>query len=669
MSETSERPALLHLRPDRIPQALIDGARWCCWRAEWNPRGHGGVGKWEKIPVHPKGYGLSTKRPSAWVSYREALAAYEANPAGLAGLGVLVNGGDLVGVDLDHCVSGNTIAPWARELVEQAHTYTELSPSGTGLRLVMRGATDCDWTNHEQGIEVYGGHTPRFLTITGHRLKVAPDDVAPAPEGLLQGLASRYAREREVMTPALQAMPDLVDDLALPDVAALDIPWQAREFLTEGTSGGDRSRDLFNSALALFNAGLDDATVLSVLAASPWAMEVALDHRRQDHDRALAYLWVEHCVKAKPRAQGRVATAEDFEDVSEAQAVIETVKGASKPALRFAFTQAASYTQRQPVRWLVKKVLPWAEVGAVFGESGAGKSFWALDLVLAVAQGTPWREFKTQQAGVAYVCAEGAGGFAMRLRAHAEYHGTDLASVPLHVLADAPNLLEKKDVTDLVAALRLLPGLGVVVVDTLAQATPGANENGGEDMGRALAHCRAIHRATGAMVLLVAHAGKDTSKGIRGWSGIKGALDVEIHVERSGQHRAATITKMKDGEGEGLELPFALDTVVLGQDEDGEDITSCIVKPAQGAMKAARKAEPKGAVQRLVLRVAEGLTDLPGDTSQAALIDAAVAEMPVPDEGARDKRRYHAMRALEALVSSGTLSLAGGVVTVQNAAG
>jgi hypothetical protein len=234
----------------------------------------------------------------------------------------------------------------------------------------------------------------------------------------------------------------------------------------------------------------------------------------------------------------------------------------------------------------------------------------------------------------------------------------------LHILGDAPNLLERKDVADLIAALRLLPPLKLIVVDTLAQVTPGANENSGEDMGRALGHCKALHKATGAMVVLVAHAGKDESRGLRGWSGIKGALDVEIQVQRSGHHRAATVSKLKDGEGEGEEYGFQLETVVLGQDADGDDITSCVLKANASGPRAAAKAEPKGVWQQTVLRVAQSLLDLPGALTPAQLIDAAVAEMPAPEQGKRDKRRELAMRAIEALVGVGRISLAGGEVAV-----
>lgn len=661
----SDAPALLPVRPNGIPAELRAHARWAPWRAVWNAK----RGKWDKVPCSPSGYMLSTKRPEAWVPFEVALAAYQATPGRFAGVGYLMTGEHgLVGVDLDRCVDAQgLIAPWARELLLLLGSAAELSPSGLGLRAWVRGEAAFDWCNHEQGVEVYAGHTPRFLTATGCTV-LGLRELRPAPAGVLEELAQRYAREREQATVISLAMPDLLDELALPSLDLLDLPPRTRDFLVDGTTGADRSRDLFTAAVDLFRAGLDVAAVLSVLAANPHAMAIALDHRRQDHDRALMYLWVEHTQKAQARAAAsRVATADDFEDVRQEQGLAAGAAGPAAGAARprFAFDQAAAFTQRKPLSWLVKGVLPAADIGAVYGESGAGKSFFALDLCMAVARGEPWRGRAVRQGAVAYVVAEGAGGFTLRLRAFGDYHGVDLAAVPLWVLGDAPNLLEKVDVKDLVAALRMIDGLVLVVLDTLAQTTPGANENSAEDMGRALAHCRAIRKVTGAMVLLVAHAGKDASRGVRGWSGIKGALDVEIVVERADKHRAATVSKMKDGTGEGDEFPFALGSVVLGQDDEGEDITSMVVTASESAPGPRRAAMPKGAVQQLVLRTAQAMLDLGGELTVMDLVGAAVNEQLPPEDGKRDKRRENTLRAVENLAGAGFLSVAGGKVSLR----
>jgi hypothetical protein len=77
--------------------------------------------------------------------------------------------------------------------------------------------------------------------------------------------------------------------------------------------------------------------------------------------------------------------------------------------------------------------------------------------------------------------------------------------------------------------------------------------------------------------MLIHHAGKDESRGARGWSGLQGALDAEFEVVRSpAGKRALRISKQKDGEDE-ITMPFELKLVTLGHEEDGGLIQSCVV--------------------------------------------------------------------------------------------
>ena len=415
-------------------------------------------------------------------------------------------------------------------------------------------------------------------------------------------------------------------------------------------------------AVALYQAGLADDEVLTVLANNPHTMEVALDHRGQDSDRALAYLWKEHGMKAQSKGASKVATADDFEDVSTSSPMDVSASSSlkdSKPQ-RFRVLPVAEFLERPRASWIVKGLLPQASLAVVFGESGSGKTFWVLDLVGAVARGVDWRSHRVKQGRVVYVCAEGVAGFRNRLDAYCQHHG--LTDLDIGVIPDAPNLLEKGDVRDLVAAVKTFGPTDIVVVDTFAQAMPGANENSGEDVGRALAHCRALHRATGALVILVHHSGKDASKGARGWSGLRAAADAEIEISRADNARSATVTKLKDGE-DGAEFGFTLSTTAIGEDEDGETMSSCVVAHGEAVRK---QALPKGDKQKLVLRVAQDLLDLADEVTTSELVDNVVNQIPFDKSaGKQDNRRTHTLRALDSLVESGRISTAGGLVDRQ----
>lgn len=658
----AEKPTIRPFDGSAIPQALKDQRRWAPWRAVFNEKKN----KFDKVPhrADRPEYGISSAKPEQWFSFETALAAYRKNPKLFAGVGYVMTGPHgVVGTDLDHCVEGGVVAPWAAEVIAKLDSYTEISPSGRGLRVLSFGEQPSDWVNHDVGIEVYGGNEARFLTVTGEHLVGSPLDVRQSSGAVLQALESRYAKERRKADVIDLNMPEVLDDLLLPQVDALDVPAATREFLTEGLHSGDRSRALFSAAVSLYGAGLADDEVFSVLANSPHALEIALDHRRQDHDRALLYIWREHCCKGKARAAELAPLSmDDFEVLPEepgaAPAADRAIKGE-----RFRVQRADEFLQRRRASWIVKGVLPRAGLALLIGASGSGKTFFALDLVGAIAEGRDWRGRKVAKGRVAYICAEGAGGFRNRVEAYTEHHGIDRALFDVGVIPDAPNFLLGDDIKAVATALRTFGKLDVIVVDTYAQVMPGGDENGGVDGGKVVKHCQLLHKLTGAVVLLVHHVGKDSSKGARGWSGLRAAADVEITVERAQDHRAATVTKQKDGE-EGAEFGFKLNTVTIGQDEDGDDITSCVLEHTAAVPRGEQKKDPQGTVVKLVLRVAQDLIGLVDEEVPVnTLIEACVNQM-VLDPAKRDRRREVAVRAIEALQVANRLSLADGVVKV-----
>src|SRR3990167_5854561 len=123
---------------DSIPAALKANARWAPWRAQWNEKRK----KFDKIPVsaRPPFYGISTAKPERWFEYATALKAYQDDPDRFAGVGYVMTGAhDVVGIDLDNCVAGGVIEPWAQDVINEMASYTELSPSGRGLRILAHG--------------------------------------------------------------------------------------------------------------------------------------------------------------------------------------------------------------------------------------------------------------------------------------------------------------------------------------------------------------------------------------------------------------------------------------------------------------------------------------------------------------------------------------------------
>lgn len=352
-------------------------------------------------------------------------------------------------------------------------------------------------------------------------------------------------------------------------------------------------------------------------------------------------------------------------DATEPQPITDkaeiTIDTAAKPQ-RFQVLTAEQFAQGKPLTWLIKGVLPRAELGMVYGESTAGKTFAVLDMVAHIALGRTWRGHITRQVKVVYVIAEGASGMRYRLRAAAQALQLELADLPIRFIADAPNLLEKADALAVAKAIVAAGGADLVVLDTFAQVMAGGNENSGEDVGKVLAHCRGISKALGgAMVLPVHHSGKDTTRGARGWSGIKAAMDVELEVVAVEDRRSITVTKMKDGPGQGKEYGFRLETVVLGLDEDGEEITSCVVHPTEGGSSVRKVAKAK--LGHFEQAVVDAVEELVGVSNEPAPLDEVlqVAISKVPHEGGEDRRRDNIRRAANNLVDKKGLLVRDGV--------
>lgn len=268
--------------------------------------------------------------------------------------------------------------------------------------------------------------------------------------------------------------------------------------------------------------------------------------------------------------------------------------------------------------YIVDDVLTRREVAILFGESKSGKSFEAIELAMSVARGVPFHGFEARKGGVVYQAGEGGIGVKKRLRAYRNMKIADgETDLPFVLLPARVDLFaeEREDVethrgtSALIAEIKAWSAtfdipLELVVIDTLATASAGANENASTDMSTVLANCERIGRECKCAVLLVHHKPK-TGNGPRGWSGlfanIENAIEivvterVDIEEREDGrdlarQIRRATVTKNKDGE-DGRGWDFILKQVDLGPrmrrefDDDGNErmvdtgkrITSCIV--------------------------------------------------------------------------------------------
>ena len=289
--------------------------------------------------------------------------------------------------------------------------------------------------------------------------------------------------------------------------------------------------------------------------------------------------------------------AEGAEEVS--RQIAAALTAAVAPPSRFKLLTSSDLAATPVMRWRVKGILPESGVVAMFGPSRSGKSFLVMDLAQAIAEGREWFGYRTTQAKVTYCALEGGAGIASRVAAFRKARGGDSANVTY--LAQSFNLLDANERRDLVAAIRAAGGAGgVVILDTLARAAPNTDENDSKSMGAVIAAATDLQAELDGLVILIHHTGKDSTRGLRGHSSLDAALDGAIEVSREMDNREWRLHKVKEGE-DGTSHGFDLETVEIGHDEEGEPVTSCVVRERLSSEESGRRMSlPKAGNQRIV---------------------------------------------------------------------
>ena len=628
-----------HLSTITCPAELADLPAWLMWRLEY----HEGE-KPRKVPYYINGQRRAGLQGSA--ADRQSLATFTAARAAAArrgfdgvGLALMPDWG-LVALDFDNCIANGRLHPEVEAIA--ATSYAEYSPSGKGVRVLLRGALP----NRKSFDAPFGFETfssKGFVTITGNRLEITDtfgneNTIAPMPPEALALVEQRFPRRESNPTRHDDPVLGLTQAQIERALAAMDPDMGHDDWLHVGMALHHETRgDGFEHWCEWSERG------------GKFPGRDILQHRWDSFGKGTGPVVTGKTLVKLANAAGAGLSTTQPADPDEFKVMVDTqvAEAKGKPP-RFEFQPVHLFARAKAGEWLVKGVLPKAGLAVMYGASGSGKSFMALDMAMAIAQGAEWRGRKVRQGRVAYIAAEGSDGFRKRTAAYGQHTGVDLSSVPVDVLDGAPNLMLLDDAKDLAVGVLVAGGADVIVVDTLAQTTPGANENAGEDMGKALGHCKRLHEMTGALVLLIHHSGKDQAKGARGWSGLRAACDAELEVvRREDGQRSLRLSKNKDGE-DGLEWGFALEVVQLGVDEDLDPITSCVVieaeitKVTMGRVLGPNEEAVNKAIQAMAGVQTTGI-------EVAAVIREAVKLLPEPADGGRDTRKQRVRRAIEKL--------------------
>ena len=287
-------------------------------------------------------------------------------------------------------------------------------------------------------------------------------------------------------------------------------------------------------------------------------------------------------------------------------------------SMRFALHTVEDIRHLPPPEWLINGWLGGGAQGVLYGPSGHGKTFVALDWALCVASGRPWQRRPVKQGPVVYVVAEGGRSVGPRVAAWMQEHGVTHIDNAFFVL-EAVQLRDQQDHELLISQVRArVARPALFVIDTFARSFVGGDENSSKDVGEFIDASRRLHDATGAAVLLVHHTGKKGDEE-RGSSALRASADAMFSVSQKGG-RVIRISNDKQKDAEACPpIHVRLQQVRLAGEASGT--TSCVVVTAEGTTGGQNPLSPS---EQRALRVLRGVRE--GTASSAEWRAAIAAE-------------------------------------------
>ena len=336
-----------------------------------------------------------------------------------------------------------------------------------------------------------------------------------------------------------------------------------------------------------------------------------------------------------------------------------------KPEI-FQTMKASELMAMPPIVFLVEGLLTKSGFAVMYGAPGCGKTFLALDLALSIASGIDFHGMATKQGAVLYIAGEGVGGLGKRINAWVDHRGNGINpdDLPFYVLPTAVNFASPVEVEKLSVTLQQLEeragGFSLIVVDTVARALLGADENSATDMGRFVKACDRLKEEYQCALLGLHHSGKDAARGMRGSTALMGAVDTSLQITKD-ENSVVKIYNDKQKDAEPVDDlyfkmtqaetgTFGTQTSVYLEKEDAASFTSgsTLNEKQLKAMNCCRDAIENGVVNQSIAKDSfvywlENEGGVHGD-----------------DEKAKKRRRMAWLRALNSLIDSGNLVSAHG---------
>ena len=400
-----------------LPAPVREHGRFCCWRYEARD------GRKTKMPFDPQtGKRARSNDPSTFTSF--PVATMEAESGSYNGVGVGIFG-DLAAIDLDHCLTETGLAEWAQDIITTMHAYTEISPSGAGIRILFPVPQPFEYDkgrfyinrriNREtgEGVEIYiAGATQKYVTLTGDVFPLPFDTTwGPRNAELLKVLERYMVRERPEQVqplPQVSAAPHL-EDAELIRLAQRAKNGAAFSRLWSGDWSGYPSHSEADMALCNSLAFWTnrDPEQMDRLFRQSGLMRDKWDRRQSgsSYGRITIRSAIENCREVfTPRSQDRgqaldwdaPITAETDRTTSTAAQAPAVAEQVSKPLPVNPGEQTvkpllvrASDVPYEPPRWLIRPYLQKGKGTLIQADNGTGKTAFVCAIAAHVSTGKP----------------------------------------------------------------------------------------------------------------------------------------------------------------------------------------------------------------------------------------------------------------------------------------
>ena len=510
-------------------------AIWCTWNWVFVE------GRWTKPPFQPNGSRAKSQTPDTWCTYKEAVAKVKDKRAD--GIGIMLHGMKQAEIifDIDHCrdPASGTIDPWAREILDEAASYTEVTPSGTGVRVLGHG--DIGRVHRrfngvggeDGGLEVYTAGEARYITVTGLQVPgcfpVVSDISKLAAllvenKGKLRGdqpsLAPQASKPFEPAPPYEPKMRTPASGLNLYTTPGDELD----RLIWHGVPKGQRSEQFHHAVGLAKRIGWTPEDLEHSMRRNPQgiANKYLVPHDRLAAEIARCWGKVEAALAPSPTAAewsaaGPAPSAPIAAPIPEAPKTVAISSPWDEPPEAI-----------PPREWIIRGLLIRRHLSILVAPGGSGKSLLSAQWAIALALGMPWGGWRPEKAEKVMLINAEDDGDEMRRRIHASckimgVNPRDLSGRLF--LADDPRSIvvakttKEKVVTptqlaDAIVKTIQEQGIGVVVVDPFAETFEG-DENSNSEVKWAAAIWRGVARQCSCSVMLVHHTPK-YAKGMAG---------------------------------------------------------------------------------------------------------------------------------------------------------